>query len=117
NLTYTVNASAAGCPAVAVNVPVTVNPTPVVTATPNPQTICSGNATGVALSSNVAGTTFAWSTVANGSVTGETTAGGSGASISDVLTNTTSSPVTVTYSVIPTASACAVGSFNFSTIL
>ncbi|MFN5785343.1 MAG: PKD-like domain-containing protein, partial [Flavobacteriia bacterium] len=107
NLTYTVNASAAGCPAVAVNVPVTVNPTPVVTATPNPQTICSGNATGVALSSNVAGTTFAWSTVANGSVTGETTAGGSGASISDVLTNTTSSPVTVTYSVIPTASACA----------
>jgi gliding motility-associated-like protein len=79
---------------------------PVATATPNPQTICSGNPTGVSLSSSVGGTTFAWSTTANANITGETTSGGSGSTITDVLTNTTNTTQSVTYTVTPTASGC-----------
>ena len=48
---------------------ITVNPIPVVTATPTSQTICSETATSIALTSNVSGSTFSWTVTQNG-VTG-----------------------------------------------
>ena len=79
---------------------------PVATATPNTQTICSNNSVAVNLTSSISGTTFAWSTTANAGVTGETTSGGSGSTINDVLVNTTTSAVNLNYSVTPTAAGC-----------
>ena len=79
---------------------------PVASATPNPLSICSGLSPNVALSSSIAGTTFSWLTTANANVSGESSTSQSSATISDVLTNTTTSPVTLNYSVTPSAGGC-----------
>ncbi|MFM7729185.1 MAG: PKD-like domain-containing protein, partial [Flavobacteriales bacterium] len=94
---YTVTPTAGTCPGAAINVAVTVNPAPVATATPNPQTICSGSAAGVALTSTVSGTTFSWIAADNISISGESTAAQAGATISDVLVNTTATSSVVNY--------------------
>ena len=98
---YHIIPTANGCPGLPQNVTVTVNPTPVVTATPSVQTICSGSATSIALTSNVAGTTFAW-TVSQNNVTGATA--GSGLTIAQTLTAATAG--TALYIVTPTSGGC-----------
>jgi gliding motility-associated-like protein len=85
---------------------------PVATATPNPQTICSGNATGVNLTSSIAGTTFTWVAAANGNVTGESTTNQTGSTITDVLVNSTATAQVVTYTVTPTAAGCTGTAIN-----
>ena len=88
-----------------VTVVVTVNPTPVVTATPALQSICSGVTTGIALTSNLPNTTFTWSAaLTSGTASGFSN--GSGASIAQTLTNTTNAVATVTYTITPTALGC-----------
>ena len=82
---------------------VTVNPIPDVIATPPSETLCSGSTTGIALTSSIAGTTFAW-TIAQVNVTGATA--GAGASIAQTLTTTTPPSGTVTYTITPTATGC-----------
>jgi gliding motility-associated-like protein len=101
--TYTITPTANGCPGAPIQVIITVNPTPVVTATPTSQTICSGTAPSIALTSNVTGTTFSW-TVVQSSVTGATN--GSGASIAQTLTATGTTAGTATYTITPTANGC-----------
>jgi gliding motility-associated-like protein len=96
NVTMLTNVSSPSCVCTA----------PVATATPNPQTICSGNATGVNLTSNIAGTTFTWVAAANANVTGESTTNQTGSTITDVLVNTTATAQVVNYTVTPTASGC-----------
>ena len=86
------------------NALVTVNPIPDVIANPMSEIICSGAATNIALTGNVAGTTFSW-TVNQSGVTGATDA--SGNSISQTLTTTGASPGTATYTITPTANGCA----------
>ncbi len=84
---------------------VTVNPIPNAIATPLSQTICSGSAiSSIAITGSVVGTTFNWTRNNTGSVTG-ILASGSG-TISGVLTNTTNSAVTVTFTITPTANGC-----------
>lgn len=78
-----------------------VNPVPVVTATPTSQSICSGVATNVSLSSNIAGSTFAWTTTSSGSVSGFSNSNGN--AIAQTLTNTGTAAATVTYTVIGTS--------------
>ncbi|MBA0885573.1 PKD-like domain-containing protein, partial [Flavobacterium undicola] len=81
------------------------NPTPNAVATPASQTICSASAiTTMVLSGNVTGTTFNWTRNNTGTVTG-IAASGSG-NISGSLTNTTNAPVTVTFTITPTANSC-----------
>jgi gliding motility-associated-like protein len=101
--TYTITPTANGCPGTPINVVITVNPIPVVTATPTSQTICSGTAPSIALTSNVAGTTFSWTVVQSG-VTGATNA--SGATINQTLTTTSTTAGTATYTITPTANGC-----------
>lgn len=101
--TYTVTATASGCTGSPITVPVTVNPTPNVTATPANATICSGQNTNISLTSNVAGTTFSWTATATGA-SGQSA--GSGATINQTLTATGSSAGTVTYTVTPSANGC-----------
>ena len=79
---------------------VTVNPLPVATATPASQTFCSGGTTAIALSSNVGGTTYAWTVVQSG-VTGASA--GSGNNIAQTLSTTGAATGTATYTITPTA--------------
>ena len=101
---YTITPTAGGCPGTPITVTITVNPKPVVTATPAAQTICSGGTTGIALTSNIAGTTFAW-TVVQTNVSGALA--GSGASIAQILTATTAAAGTAVYTITPTAGGCS----------
>ncbi|MES2593037.1 MAG: PKD-like domain-containing protein [Bacteroidota bacterium] len=104
SVVYTVTPSANSCSGAPITVTVTVDPKPVVTATPALKTICSGSNTSIALSSNVSGTSFNW-TVSSTGVSGGLT--GNGANITDVLTTTGAVAGTAVYTVTPTANNCA----------
>jgi len=106
NYTVTPTTAASGCTGTAITVPITVNPYPIATATPINQTICSGLASSVSLTSNVSGTTFTWLAASNASITGESTTAQSSSIINNTLTNSTTSPITLNYIVTPTASGC-----------
>jgi len=85
---------------------ITVNPTPVSTATPSSQILCSGDVTNIALTSTVVGTTFAWAIAVSpaGSITGGLA--GSGTVIAQTLVNTTTDTATLTYTITPKAYGC-----------
>ncbi|TRX42923.1 PKD-like domain-containing protein [Flavobacterium restrictum] len=84
---------------------VTIKPSPVATATPASQKICSGDQTGIVLSSTIAATTYNWTVLSQTGATGASA--GTGASISQALTATGSVLGTVIYSIIPTANGCS----------
>ena len=98
-ITYTNSIGCAG------STNVTVDPAPIALATPALQTICSGTATAIGLSSATTGTTFSWTaTLTTGTASGFSS--GSGTTISQTLTNSTLSPATVTYTITPLANGC-----------
>jgi RHS repeat-associated protein len=99
--TYTVTPTASGCNGATIAPVATVKPLPVASA--SSQTICSGTVTSIVLSSNLAGTTYAW-TAAQTNTTGATNS--SGGTIAQTLIATTINNGTVTYTVTPTANAC-----------
>jgi gliding motility-associated-like protein len=112
-VTYVITPTANGCTGPAFNYKVTVNPTPTVTSSPS-ATICNSTAQNYAITSNVAGATFTWGRAAvtgisNAAVSGQTTN-----SITETLTNTSNSPVVVTYVITPTANGCPGPSFNYT---
>ncbi|SEQ22886.1 PKD-like domain-containing protein, partial [Flavobacterium urocaniciphilum] len=67
-------------------------------------TICSNTSANFALTASIP-STFTWIATANANVTGESTTLQSGATITDVLVNTTLVPQIVTYTVTPTSIA------------
>jgi hypothetical protein len=107
--TYTITPSANGCAGAPITVIITVDPKPVVTATPASQVVCSGTAPNISLTSNVAGTTFDW-TIAELGVNGASAGGGT--TIDQVLTATWAVNGTATYTVTPTANGCAGNPIN-----
>jgi gliding motility-associated-like protein len=87
---------------------ITINPLPVAIGSNNAQTICSGVSSTImtlSTSNGVVGTTFAWTrnngNISSGNVTG-IAAAGTGDIPSATLVNTTTSPVTVTFTITPT---------------
>ncbi|MBL1180995.1 MAG: T9SS type A sorting domain-containing protein [Bacteroidetes bacterium] len=76
---------------------------PVASANPALDTICSGDAINISLSSNINGTTFSW-TVAQSGITGANS--GSGTSITDVLSTTGGAPGSAIYTVTPDYNGC-----------
>ncbi|MFM2358927.1 MAG: hypothetical protein RLY16_920 [Bacteroidota bacterium] len=106
---------AAGCTGEEVDATVLVYPKPDVLASAFTQTVCSGTPiSSVILSSPVSGTTFSWTRNNVAAVTG-IPASGTG-NISGTLVNTTNAPITVTFSVTPTANGC-LGDVHTVTIL
>ncbi len=104
-VTFTITPTANGCPGTPITATVLVNPTPNAVATPSSQTICSGaTITTIVLTGAVSGTTFNWTRDNTVTVTG-IAASGSG-NISGALTNTTAAPITVTFTITPTANGC-----------
>ncbi|MFT4061140.1 MAG: T9SS type A sorting domain-containing protein [Edaphocola sp.] len=87
-----------------------VTPIPDVTITNNTPSICPGDTTDITLSSTGTGVTFAWTAYATG-VTGASA--GSGTSIAQTLTTTSSG--SVVYTVTPTVNGCA-GSSDSTTV-
>lgn len=86
------------------NVTVSVNPVPALTSTLTPGSICSNNLFSYIPTSPVAGATFLWS---RASIAGIGNAAASGAGNPDeLLTDTTASPVVVTYVYTLTANGC-----------
>ena len=106
-VTFTiVPANAGGCAGPSFTATVQVYPPATATALPASQSACSNNAiTPIILSGAISGTVFNWTRDNTATVTG-IAAGGSG-DISGTLVNTTASPVTVTFTIIPTANGCA----------
>jgi gliding motility-associated-like protein len=105
-VTYTITPTANACVGDAVTVPVTVNPIPVLTVNPTSQIFCSGGTTNIALTSNVAGTTYGWTTTTVTNVSGSSTPG-TGTPIAQTLSATATTAGTVVYEVTPTAAGCA----------
>ncbi|MFN8244573.1 MAG: PKD-like domain-containing protein, partial [Ferruginibacter sp.] len=102
---YTVT-SAGGCGPVTANGTITVNPTPDVTPTPSSQSICSGVIISpILMSGSVGGTAFNWTRDQVGIIGGSIPPNGSG-NITGNLVNNTGSPVTVTFTITPTANGC-----------
>ena len=104
-----------GCSRIAPGITVTVHPTPVI----NSATIgiiCSNAPQNYIISGTVAGTTFVWTRDA---VTGiiQPAESGSGDAITEPLTNTTNTPTTVIYSIVPTANGCTGNSFLYSLLV
>jgi gliding motility-associated-like protein len=75
------------------NIP--IHPVPVASA--SPESVCAGTPVNIAVSSCVTGSTFTWS--------GDDGSNGTG-NISDNVVNPGTTPITVNYSVIPTANGC-----------
>ena len=101
---YTIVPTANGCDGAAIPVTITVNPIANATATPASQPLCSGdNISPIVLSGTVAGTTYD-STRDNLAVTGIANSGTG--NISGSLTNATTGPITVTFTITPKANGC-----------
>ncbi|MGV3685929.1 MAG: PKD-like domain-containing protein [Daejeonella sp.] len=118
-VTYTIIASANGCPGPATTYVIHVNPPPkLLSSIALSQTVCSGSpSAAVNLSSEVTGTTFNWTTTVSGSITGFQSTGTNQTQLpSQTLFNTGTSPGTVTYTIVPISNGCS-GPVSVYTIL
>ncbi|WP_426667208.1 PKD-like domain-containing protein [Mucilaginibacter sp. McL0603] len=108
-VTYTILPTYNSCPGIPFMLRVTVHPLPVITATA-PSPVCSGvagNGT-VTLSSNVAGTTYTWTSTASAGITGNTNQVTPllTSSINNTLVNSALTAGTVTYTITPYNGTC-----------
>ena len=112
-VTYTVVATANGCSGPLYTYTVMVNPTSVITSASS-ATICNNTAQNYTITSNVTGATFTWTRAAVAGISNAPVSQ-TGNTITEILTNTTSAPITVSYNIIPTANGCpGVTSFTYN---
>ncbi|RYY40121.1 MAG: PKD domain-containing protein [Chitinophagaceae bacterium] len=113
NVAYTITPSLNGCASTTFTYTVTVYPTATVSGAAT-GTVCSGAAQAYSITSGVAGTTYSWSRPA---VTGISNAAASGQTanpITEALVNTTSAPISVVYTITPSANGCAGTAFTYT---
>jgi hypothetical protein len=98
-------ASSLNCVGATQTATITVNPTPVVTATPTAPVVCNGTTGGaIAFSSTIVGTTYIWT---NNTTSIGLSATGTGNITAFPATNTGNTPVVAAIGITPTANACA----------
>jgi hypothetical protein len=120
NVTYVYTITANGCTNTN-NVVVVVKPTPVIAN--KTQTICTGTAFTITPVNNApteivpANTVYTWTVANNPTVLGETAGTSSNGSISQVLTNPTSAPSTVVYTVTPSINGCTGSTFTITVVV
>lgn len=110
--------AATNCVGAFQDVVITVVPQPVMTSLAI-NTICSGNVPSLVFTSNVAGSSFAWTVLSTtGTVTGTAVGNSGSGNINQTLTNVSGANATVTYKVTPTGPAATncVGNFQNVTI-
>ena len=106
NVTYVYTLNVDGCVnTTTYNVTVAVNPKPTLSSTVNPPAICSGATFVYTPTSATTGATFSWSRAAVSGIS-NAAANGSG-NPNEILTNTTSGPINVTYVYLVSANSCA----------
>jgi len=96
--------SPGGCIGIPNDYVVYVNPKPVASVLQSVVKLCSGTQTNIALTSNVAGTTFSWTVKNFGSITGMSD--GAGNNITQTLYNNSNAPHPVEYDIIPSFNGC-----------
>lgn len=109
-VTYVITPSLDGCIGTPFNFVVTVNPNPAVAVTAANLIVCSKTSSAITLTSAMSGINYTYTSIVTGEVTGNSnrTIAGSGTSINDILTNSGTTPGTVTYNIVPvSAGNCA----------
>ena len=101
NVTYTITPTLGSCVGSSTIYTVTVVPAPTMSSATT-KTICSGNSVNLALTSAIA-SNYSWLATDNTNTGGESTSAQTGATINDVLTNTTTATEIVSYTVTPTS--------------
>ena len=120
NVVYTVtpssgNTSGNACAGAPFNFIVTVNPLASISNNPLNQSVCNNNSTlPVNWTSFTAGSTYSWTIVSSGNVTGYLPAGGGPTLGTMTLTNNGIAQDSVVYAVSSTASACAGPATNYT---
>ncbi len=106
-LKYDILPTIGSCPGTPFVLTVTVHPLPVLTVPPTLD-ICNNQAANVTLSSNVANTTYTWTSTADADITGNTNQPTvlTTNSIQDVLNNSGTVAETVTYTITPYNGTC-----------
>ncbi|MES2591257.1 MAG: PKD-like domain-containing protein [Bacteroidota bacterium] len=99
--TVTPTSTPQGCLGTPQTVTVSVMPTPTMTS-PTGATVCSGVATNIPLTSNVA-STYSWVAADNTNTIGESTTTQTGTPLINTITNSTASVETVAYTITPTS--------------
>ncbi|WP_233509405.1 PKD domain-containing protein [Pedobacter chinensis] len=110
-VTYVITPARDGCVGTPFNFVVTVNPNPSVTATAPNLTICNNTSTAITLSSAMPNVSYIYSSVVSGDITGNSNraAAAPGTAINDVLTNSGTTPGTVTYTITPVSEGSCTG--------
>ena len=105
-VTYVITPSVNGCAGTPKNVNVTVNPTSIITS-PATANWCNSlsNTYNITSSSATPVPTYAWTRASVAGITPATGAG-AGAAITELLVNSTTDPIVVTYVITPTVNSC-----------
>lgn len=102
---YTIVPTAGGCTGPAYTYTVTVNPTPIITSAIT-NTLCNAGTQNYLITSNISNATFSWSRVHVNGISNSAVSGQTSGSITETLTNITSLPIAVTYTIDITANGC-----------
>ncbi len=116
--TITVTPSINGCSGTPKTFTITVNPSPAITFSPSPQTICSGgNSASVTLNSTTSGVTFGWTTTQPAGISETIATSGSNTIPVQTLTNTTNADIAIVYNATATVAggaACLGAIYNYT---
>ncbi|RXF67056.1 PKD-like domain-containing protein [Arcticibacter tournemirensis] len=92
---------------------VTVNPTPSVSSSSS-ATICNDEPQNYIITAGVSGTSFSWSRADVAGISNPAVAGQTSNVITETIHNNTTSPITVSYQIIPTANGCTGTPFTYN---
>ncbi len=76
-------------------------------------TVCSGRPLNYSIISTVSGATYTWSRAAVTGISNAPVSGQTSSTITETLINTTTSPINVTYLIVPSNGVCAGGVFTY----
>ncbi|RFS24698.1 PKD domain-containing protein [Chitinophaga silvatica] len=113
--TVTVTPVANGCSGTAIQYSYTINPAPRLTSTLTPNAVCSKAPFKYVPASNTANATFKWSRAAVPGISNPAASGED--SISEILINTTNTPITVKYLITVDAPGCGTATATVSVVV
>ncbi|WP_183559846.1 PKD-like domain-containing protein [Mucilaginibacter sp. SP1R1] len=112
NTSYYVQATFQGCTGPRTQVDIQVNSLANITSLQT-GTVCSGNALNYSITADVPIATFSWSRAAVTGISNTAVTGQTSGTITETLINTTTSPIDVTYVVVPFAGECPGAPFDY----
>jgi PKD repeat protein len=103
SVTYIITPHFDGCDGTPFNLVVTIKPNPIVTPTAANATICNATPSAIVLTTNLTGVNYTYTSVTTGAITGNSNraVASAGTQINDILTNSGTTPGTVTYTITP----------------